>query len=69
MLNVSVEKLSRHSFSNYPKERVVLQQMVWPPHGPDLNIIEAVWEKRQPKSGKKNWQFLQDVKNNQRISL
>lgn len=50
MLSESVEKISKHSFSNYSKEQVVLQQMVWSPQGPDLNIIEAVWEKRQPKS-------------------
>lgn len=53
------------------EEQGVIQQMVWPPQSPHLNIVVSVWDymKRQKthrelKSTKELWQVLWDVVNN-----
>ena len=45
----------------------VLHQMTWPPHSPDLNQIEMVWDEsdrivkgKQTKTAQHMWELLQD---------
>ena len=53
----------------------VLHQMTWPPHSPDLNTMEMVWdemdrrvEAKRPTSAQHLWEPLQDCWKNHLIS-
>lgn len=44
----------------YPRRRVMeyLRQMTWPPRLPDLNLVQMVWDKADPRIMAKGTTFL-----------